>query len=400
MSIKRQRTQNRLLTLGVEQLDERRVFAVSGSVLIIDPASSFAAYHSQIRSTLLAAANDWGQLFPSSNASIELGVEFTSTPEQRGGGRSETTSFVGKDGVLDVFEQSIAHEIRTGSDPNGATLDGYISLNGDYLQNELWFDPTPTNRADEIVPADKTDAYTVMLHELAHAIAFNGWRDYTTGALPGGYESTFDRHVVIDDSGTPFFRGPSAMAAHGNQPVPLTYSNIMHFGNDTFGTVNGRGAGRPGSDLIGDLMNGVVFHRGARYSISTLDKAVLQDVGVVTSYPWHNPVLRYDVDEDSLVAPNDALSIINSINANGSRPLPWREPSNANPPFYDVIADNILAPNDALEVINYINAHPRQTSNLSAEGEAHDAPLAHDAALHSLLDSEAQTLGYSKPRRR
>src|SRR5947207_696174 len=100
--------------LIVEALEDRRVLAVTWSVTFIDPGSTYAAYYSRIQSTLLAAANDWGQIFPSSIASIELGVDFTSTPEQRGGGRSETTSFVGTNGALDVFEQSIGREIRTG----------------------------------------------------------------------------------------------------------------------------------------------------------------------------------------------------------------------------------------------------------------------------------------------
>jgi len=37
---------------------------------------------------------------------------------------------------------------------------------------------------------------------------------------------------------------------------------------------------RPGSDLIPDLMNGVVFDRGTSYDISPLDLAILADAGV------------------------------------------------------------------------------------------------------------------------
>jgi hypothetical protein len=58
--------------------------------------------------------------------------------------------------------------------------------------------------------------------------------------------------------------------------VPLTYGNYHHFGNAD---------PRPGSDLIPDLMNGVVFFRGQRYNISPLDLALLADVGVPVPEP-------------------------------------------------------------------------------------------------------------------
>src|SRR5262245_11207343 len=136
----------RVTLLNIERLEERCTPAVTWSVTFIDPGGTHSSYDGRIESNLLAAANDWSRFFPASTASIELGVDFTSTPAQRGGGRSETTSFVGKNGLLDVYEQSIGREIRTGADPNGATVDGIISLNDGYLADELWFDPTPDNR--------------------------------------------------------------------------------------------------------------------------------------------------------------------------------------------------------------------------------------------------------------
>jgi hypothetical protein len=51
----------------------------------------------------------------------------------------------------------------------------------------------------------------------------------------------------------------------------LTFGSYVHLGNDDPG---------PGSDLIGDLMNGVTFYTGTRYDISALDAAVLRDVGL------------------------------------------------------------------------------------------------------------------------
>ena len=82
------------------------------------------------------------------------------------------------------------------STPNGAAADIEFTLgiNG-YLQQELWFDPSPGTRLIP-VPVTQTDAYSVMQHEFGHAFGFNGWRDGNTGALPGDYLSTFDALVT------------------------------------------------------------------------------------------------------------------------------------------------------------------------------------------------------------
>ena len=65
-----------------------------------------------------------------------------------------------------------------------------LSFNPPISPANYGFDPTPELR-NKPVPADKTDAYSVLLHTPAS----NGKRDGTTGTLPGSppYESTFDK---------------------------------------------------------------------------------------------------------------------------------------------------------------------------------------------------------------
>jgi hypothetical protein len=77
----------------------------------------------------------------------------------------------------------------------------------------------------------------------------------------------------------------------------------------------------------------------------------------------------FDVSNDEVVAPLDALMIINRINAFKSGPLPT--PTDAlPPPFYDVSPDDFLAPSDALAVVNYLNAQSGiGTVPVTAEGE-------------------------------
>lgn len=68
----------------------------------------------------------------------------------------------------------------------------------------------------------------------------------------------------------------------------------------------------------------------------------------------HNLERPLDVTGDGQVVANDALVIINSLNAFGSVLVP---PDSLGGPYFDVDGDGIVAPNDALSVINYINAY-------------------------------------------
>jgi hypothetical protein len=200
------------------------------------------------------------------HAAIEIEVELTDDIERATAG-SVTSGWVRNEGPRQVFEQGVAYELRTGDDPNGSSPDLHIQLNNDYLLNELWLDPAPALRSAP-VPADKTDAVSVFAHELGHALAFNGWWDPPPGGRHLDYGSTWDLHTEHDGSFV-FFTGASAVSLYGG-PVPVTAGNNGHVGN----------AAGPGSDLLGDLMNGVAFERGTRYDVSPLDLAMLADMGI------------------------------------------------------------------------------------------------------------------------
>jgi len=208
------------------------------------------------------------------DASIEVEISFdpvilTAT------GASRTSAFVEVRNGVNIFEQGAAAEVRTGIDPNGVAPDAVITLGTEYLVNDLWFDLQPTLRTASI-PGGRVDAYSVFLHEFGHVYAFNGFRDPFTGLLPADYASPYDADVVFDGENF-FFVGPFATTVYGGL-VPLTYGNYAHVAN---------AFPRPGSDLILDLMNGVVFFRETRYEISPLDLAIFSDVGlpVVSATP-------------------------------------------------------------------------------------------------------------------
>ncbi len=76
-------------------------------------------------------------------------------------------------------------------------------------------------------------------------------------------------------------------------------------------------------------------------------------------YPWNNPVDTLDVDNNGLVAPLDAIQLINHLNKFGSHDLPKTLVGNEVISVYlDTHRDNILAPLDAIQVINYLNHRP------------------------------------------
>ncbi len=233
--------------------------------ITVDDTGSLAFYAEDIEANLAAAAAEWSRHLLGSG-SIEVVVELDSGLSTASG-RSATSTYVGHNGSYHVWEQGMAGEIRTGVDPNGAAHDVEINLSPTYLAHELWFDPDPTS-GSALVPPSKTDAYSIFLHEIGHALGFNGWRSMVTGAL-GTYGSTFDELTTFNGVDF-FFEGARAMTVYGG-PVPLTRGNIFHVGNHY---------GRPGWDLREDLMSGVIFERGRRYRISQLNLAMMADMGV------------------------------------------------------------------------------------------------------------------------
>jgi hypothetical protein len=257
-----------------------------------DDSGQFADYYPSITSNMLAAAQTWSQYFPPTDTTIAIEIQFIDDTDTRASCSSQTSYFVDMVDGTNIFEQAATTKVRTGLDQNGDdTPDIVMQLGTNYLVQNLWFDPNPLARVDS-VPDDKTDAMSVFIHELCHAWAFTGWIDQFDGTFPGDYESTFDVWTRFDGANF-FFVGPEAEAIYGG-PVPLTYGNVYHVGNASPG---------PGSDLLSDLMNGVVFHFGQRYYISSLDLAMCADALVPITNPpvtlsqsqWLNGTFAFNI---------------------------------------------------------------------------------------------------------
>jgi hypothetical protein len=116
-------------------------------------------------------------------------------------------------------------------------------------------------------------------------------------------------------------------------------------------------------------------------------------VDIIAGNAWQNTDNPLDVDGDTVVAPVDALLVINEMNnrrvsdpVNGALPLP---PDPANGPeqigYLDVDADRFVSPRDALLVINALNLQAAQR----AEGEPDITSLAVPVPVGAAQDRSA-----------
>ena len=111
-----------------------------------------------------------------------------------------------------------------------------------------------------------------FLHELGHALGFNGRGDGNTGIVSGQFMSTYDT-LVATSGGFPVFTGANAVAAYGG-PVPLStgiVNSYVHYGRVT----------ADGLDL--GLMEGSTYApSGVRWYVDVLDLAFFRDMGLTT----------------------------------------------------------------------------------------------------------------------
>jgi len=238
----------------------------------------FSPYYSSISNDLVLAATKWEKLFVSGNAStLNVDVIFDNSPTSNSASLFTTPLY--NVGPISVFQQGAVDTVLSGIHNPLGPYDAAIHIGTSYLTNELWFDPNPANIDN--VPVDKTDAESIFTHEFGHIFGFNGNRDQSTGTLVSNVESTFDALVSVLNN-SPYFIGSNAENVYGG-PVPLTVDNMYHVGNQS----------GPGAELAtypADLMNGVVFYRGTRYTISALDTAIAADLGLVVAVPEPSPI--------------------------------------------------------------------------------------------------------------
>lgn len=124
-------------------------------------------------------------------------------------------------------------------------------------------------------------------------------------------------------------------------------------------------------------------------------------IDITKARVWHNNSLPQDVTgNDGQVAPDDALAIINYINAAQSATVPTD--GRGGGPYYDVTGDGHIAPDDVLAVINYMNARsPAQSeAAILSQPTALSQPSAEDLSsdLMTLLAADISAQAISRRR--
>jgi hypothetical protein len=264
----------------VEPLEGRTLLAaVPFQIKIDDPKHEFATY------PYVAAAVPIAQKLLSVLFVGKAPIVVDIKPNDQIGtanGQAEWYVTVGSSGGRAIEESGAEYKAATGADNNGSAPEILVQINTtSYLHNyaPMWQNATYMSH--------------VLEHEIMHGMGFIGYRTTSGsgyGQLPRGVESVFDSLTSFGAGGNPsvlYFTGPDAEALYGG-PVPLTSlgaadktgENFYHLGNP---------AGRPGSNLLNDVMNGIAF---ANVPPSNMDLAVLADLGWTINIAQRNTTTR------------------------------------------------------------------------------------------------------------
>ncbi len=246
------------------------------TVTLSDPTNALSASQAALVIANMKGALDIYSRNITGQGTLDVLISVDLSGRTLGSGRSlvaATKAVV--DGKTVIYEGA-ASELITGVDPNGASAyDIEVTLPPAYLNNTLWLDPDPTTRSTPVA-AGKFDAVSFFLHEVGHALGFNGRGDANTGVVSGNTLSVYDTFVQTQN-GVPVFTGPNAVAVYGG-PVPLSngaFNNYNHYGR----------VSADGFDL--NLMEGSTYSpAGVRWYVDAIDLAFFRDIGLTTvAYP-------------------------------------------------------------------------------------------------------------------
>ncbi len=181
-------------------------------------SNGFLDIQNELENTIQAAIS-WLSQYIVFNGTIDIDIVVEETSTGRFGG-SGSTSYIGNIDGIDTYGPALAEESITGLDPdlNAPDLFIFIDPDSDYLP-QLWWDPSPLTFTANEIPNDKTDAFTVVLHEILHGMGVSGWTNIETGKNSNNYQSLWDSKLTLSD-GHAFFTGANTLDLLG-EPVEV-----------------------------------------------------------------------------------------------------------------------------------------------------------------------------------
>ena len=216
---------------------------------------------------LQMAANSWG-VFIDSSAKLEILITFVDNSSHMMQMNSITSVFSHKKYGTRYFHQGITGELISGIDPNGSEPDALLRIDRSAISNmNLWLESNLQDRSGNI-PINQIDTLSILMHELGHALCFNGFIDMKSqrSALQNHDLSTYDALVTFIDK-KPFLHGPLSSLKYGNA-IPLnqidgTYSHLAIYNPET-----------------SPIMSEESIKWGKKYFITNIDLAILNDCGI------------------------------------------------------------------------------------------------------------------------
>ena len=251
--------------------------AITSSVSVDSISPEYMLYKNVIVSAVGAAASRWGDfLIGDTNLQISVHLQpIPDTPDYDVLAHASSVDYVflGYLGDTPIWTAGAGYKIFTGHHSNGPAPDLEIYVDSNDLGGMFFGQPSALLEGG--IPADMTDAYSLFLHEIGHALGFFGWRDQVSGKPRQEYASPYDTLVTMSGD-QPFFTGTNAESVYGG-PVPLTYKSLVHYGNDETN-------GHPGASLVNNNIMNIFIRPGTRYDINDIDVAILSDTGLATRF--------------------------------------------------------------------------------------------------------------------
>ncbi|MEO1615854.1 MAG: tandem-95 repeat protein [Planctomycetota bacterium] len=281
--------------------------------------------------------------------------------------------------------------------PNGPTvipiLDNDIDVDGDLVPStiEITLQPAFGSLA---IDAEGVVTYTAF-QTFATTDVFRYRIQDDTGQFSNETLVTIETNaapIARNDQAGTFFGEPIEIDVTANDEDPDRQVGAPNNGIDLESIVI---ATEPSGGDVVPLANGQIRYipdpgftglDSFTYTVADLDGRESSPATVqvrVVSSRLQNPDLRFDVNDDGLVTPIDALLVINHLARSGEPSIPVTE-SDAGPPYYDVTGDQSISPLDALNVITELGRI------VSGEGEGlGDAGSLVDPLQLDFLDSIA-----------